>query len=462
MLTRNPRLIKDLESARSQGRSRAPYTVQSTVSSQSQVGQLRAKLAMETASRRKLQHEVLDLRGAVRVYCRPRAITSGSSALSMPSREVVVLHRERSGSKTLNSTPLSFEFDGIITPDMDQQELYSEVDQVCLNILDGFNSSIMTFGPSRAGKTFTMLGGIGYSIAADSIEPVLSLNNFGVHLRAARQMFSVIKQRSDRYKDTVTFSVLEVHEEKLCDLLVGTDIGQSQGRPEMPIKNSRRRADSTCSSSSAMGNSDLPLKLELNTNHNGETCVSGLLAVEVKCFEDVCRVWKECLSRRVSRLAEQGIRLEGHDRNCHIIGTMRVSSTNLSTGSGTCGKIQFVDFAASDVVQEKHPLTSKKGSNPDILSSIGPDLRFENKSIATLSDVIQARSQFQRSIPYRNSTITHLLSDSLEADTKVVMIACVSSEIADIQETACTLRFAQSMRKVIVGKATTHSSRTNA
>jgi kinesin family protein C2/C3 len=360
-----------------------------------------------------------------------------------------------------NSTPLSFEFDGIVTPDMDQQELYSEMEQVCLNVLDGFNSSIMTFGPSRAGKTFTMLGDVGYSIAADSIEPVLSLNNFGVHLRAARQIFSVIEQRSDRYKDTVTFTILEVHEEKLCDLLVGTDIGESQGIREMPAKNSRRRAGSTCSSSSAMGNSDQPLKLELKTNHDGETCVSGLIAVELNSFEDVCRVWKECLSRRVSRLAEQGIRLEGHDHNCHTIGTMRVSSANLSTGSGTHGKIQFVDFAASDVVKESHPVNSTRGPNPDMPSSVGPDLVFENKSIATLSDVVQARSQFQRSVPYRNSTITHLLSDSLEADTKVVMIACVSSDVADIQETACTLKFAQSMRKVIVGKATTHSSRAN-
>ncbi|CAJ1934412.1 unnamed protein product [Cylindrotheca closterium] len=459
VLRRKPRFLNYLESARSHGQGGGTFTARGIVQSQSQVEQLRSKLAMETTVRRKLQHEVLDLRGAVRVYCRPRAITSGISALSTPSREVVVLHRERSEDEMPNSTPLSFEFDGIVTPDMDQQELYSEMEQVCLNVLDGFNSTIMTFGPSRAGKTFTMLGDVGYSIAADSIEPVLSLNNFGVHLRAARQLFSVIEQRSDKYNDTVTFSVLEVHEEKLYDLLVGTDIGESHGTREMPVKNTRRRAGSTCSSSSAMGNSEQLLKLELKTNHDGETCISGLISVQVNSFEDVCRVWKECLSRRVSRLAEQGIRLEGHDHNCHTIGTMRISSTNLSTGSGTLGKVQFVDFAASDIVKESRPV---RASNPDMLSSVGPDLRFANKSIATLSDVVHARSQFQRSVPYRNSTITHLLSDSLEADTKVVMIACVSSDVADIQETACTLKFAERMRQVIVGKATTHSLRTNA
>jgi hypothetical protein len=340
---------------------------------------------------------------------------------------------------------------------MDQQELYSEVEGVCLNALDGYSACIMTYGQSGSGKTFTMLGDVGYTIAADSIEPILSLNNFGIHLRAAKQIFTVLKQRSDRYKDVVRFSIVEVHDERLSDLLLGTDIGDSQGRPEAHRKSSRRRGFSVSSTSSATGNSDQPVKLEIKTNHNGETVVSGLLSVEVKSFEEICRVWKECLSSRVSRLAEQGLKLEGHGQNCHIIGTMRVYSTNLSTGTGTQGKIIFVDLAASDVIQEQRSGSSRRTSNPDILASIGRDLKFANKSIATLSEVVQARSRYQRSVPYRNSTITHLLSDCLEADTKVVMVACVSSDVKDIQETACTLKFAQSMRKVIVGKATKHS-----
>jgi hypothetical protein len=424
--------------------------------SQSEVERLRSKLAMETAVRRKLQHEVQDLRGAVRVYCRPKATTSGVSVLSMPSNEVVLLHREHAEGAS-HATPLGFEFDGVITPDMDQQELYSEVEGVCLNALDGYSACIMTYGQSGSGKTFTMLGDVGYTIAADSIEPILSLNNFGIHLRAAKQIFTVLKQRSDRYKDVVRFSIVEVHDERLSDLLVGTDIGDSQGRPEAHRKSSRRRGFSVSSTSSATGNSDQPVKLEIKTNHNGETVVSGLLSVEVKSFEEICRVWKECLSSRVSRLAEQGLKLEGHGQNCHIIGTMRVYSTNLSTGTGTQGKIIFVDLAASDVIQEQRSGSSRRTSNPDILASIGRDLKFANKSIATLSEVVQARSRYQRSVPYRNSTITHLLSDCLEADTKVVMVACVSSDVKDIQETACTLKFAQSMRKVIVGKATKHS-----
>eukprot|EP00980_Cylindrotheca_fusiformis_P017806 scaffold5622_cov129-Cylindrotheca_fusiformis.AAC.5 len=438
--------------------SRINRTSPSQEPSQTETARLRSKLAMEAAVRRKLQHEVQDLKGSVRVYCRLKATSSGPSTLSTPSNEIVQLHPECiDGAST--AAQLTFEFDGVIAPGMDQQEVYREVEDLCLNALDGYNSCVMTYGQSNSGKTFTMLGDVGYITAADSIEPILSLNNFGIHLRAARQLFSVLKQRSDRYKDIVTFSVVEVHEERLYDLLVGTDIGESCGRPELHRRGRRRAGSVSSGMSSAMGNSEQPSKLEIKTNHNGDTVVSGLLAVEVKCFEDVCRVWKECLSRRVSRLAEQGVRLEDHDHSCHMIGTMKVQSTNLATGTGTQGKIQFVDLAASDVTKDPRP-GARRTTSPGILQSVGRDLKFVNKSVATLNDVVHARSQYQRSVPYRNSTITHVLSDSLEADTKVVVFACVSSDVKDIQDTVCTLKFAQAMRKVNIGKATKHLLKT--
>ncbi|KAL3905305.1 MAG: hypothetical protein SGILL_009732 [Bacillariaceae sp.] len=109
----------------------------------------------------------------------------------------------------------------------------------------------------------------------------------------------------------------------------------------------------------------------------------------------------------------------------------------------TTGKMQFVDFASSEVV-------SKRSSDDS--------WKFADKSLNAVNEVVRARSQYQRSVPYRNSTITHILSDSLEADTKVVLVACVSPEEKDIQNTTSTLRFAQEMRKVVIGKATRHVS----
>lgn len=141
------------------------------------------------------------------------------------------------------------------------------------------------------------------------------------------------------------------------------------------------------------------------------------------------------------------------------IAKFKIRSKNIATGVFTWGKIQFVDLAASNVVSRRP--TNKKTTTPEATIAsigIGSEWKFTNRSMATFSEVITARSQFQRKVPYRNATITHLLSDSLEADTKVVLVACVSSDLQDLQETACALKFAQTVRKVIVGKATKHTN----
>jgi kinesin family protein C2/C3 len=380
------------------------------------------------------------------------------STISIPSQEMLLLHRERAGLGAANNTPLSFEFDGILDSDMDQQDIYDELEEVCLSVLDGYNICVMTYGQSGFGKTYTLLGDVSYE---GGKEPVI--NNYGIHLRAAQQFFSVLKHRSERYNDIVTFSVAEVHDERLCDLLSGTEIGEDIGQMEVsgPSRNNRKRIDSHDGSASQ---SSKPSKLEIKTNHNGETIVHGLLSVEVSAFEDVYRVWKECLSHRAAKLAEQGVDMIDHDANCHVIGTLKVFSTNISTGVATSGKIQFVDLASSDVVPKRATVASSSKkvptATPDpMLAGVGnnQEWKFNNRSLATLAEVVGARSQYQRSVPYRNSTITHLLSDSLEADTKVVLVACVSSDLKDLQETACTLKFTQKLRKVVIGKATKHT-----
>jgi hypothetical protein len=457
--------IDELKSLPQQNQIWAEQASDALEASQDEAKRLRTKLAMESATRRKLLNEVQDLRGAVRVYCRLRPVNGGVSAISLSSRELLLLHRERAGFKDAvpNNTPLSFEFDGIFDSDMGQGDIYNELEEVCLGALDGFNVCIMAYGQTGSGKTHTMIGDVEYSS-----EHAASISNHGVHLQAAQQLFSVVKHRNERYQDVVTFTIVEVdNNERLCDLIAGTDIGEArgrltveEGRPGARKSNRGKRDDSEDIIGSQPGSvSSKPTKLEIKINHNGETIVAGLLSIEVSSFEEVQEIWEACLCKRASRLAEQGVDFAEHEANSHVIATLKIASKNTSTGIGSTGKIQFVDLASSNVTQRR-PTTPKKASIPEAMfAGVGnnKEWKFINKSMTTLSEVVHARSQYSRSVPYRNSTLTHLLSDSLEADTKVVMVACISSDLKDLQETACTLRFSQKMRKIIVGKATKHT-----
>jgi kinesin family protein C2/C3 len=372
----------------------------------------------------------------------------------------MLLHRERLPTAT-DTTPLTFEFDRVFSPDAEQKEVYAEAEGLVLNALDGYNVCFMVYGPSDSGKSCTMLGDVTYQ--EDSS---VQIENHGLHLLAVEQLFNVSQHRAERYQDTFSLNIVEVCDERLCDMIAGTDIGESRGVADFDIANGRERRNSRASKRSVGGDdeafsqmSSKSRKLEIRTNNDGDTVVQGLVTISVSSLQDVLNVWKQALATRASRLKEQGVDQKVHEASSHVIATFKVVSTNIVTGAGSHGKIQFVEFAAADMVPQRGgPPKNKSPRSSEMLAPVGNsnEWKYTNKSISTLLDVVSARSQFSRSVPYRNSTVTHLLQDALEGDTKAMMILCVNPDPNHFQETASALRFASKMKRVNIGKATKH------
>ena len=426
--------------------------------SQTEVTMLKNKLAMEMANRKKLLGEVQDLRGTVRVYCRPRPITMISSTedgskclssiISVPSHEVGLLHRELV-VKNGPSSPMSFDFDRIFTSNATQRDIYAEMEELTLTALDGYNACLIAFGQNGCGKTHSLFGEFTVGqVATDSeMEPEITISDYGIHLLAMQQIFTVSKKRRERFQDSFTLTIVEIYDDKLTDLVACTEIGMSN-------QDDKR------------GNSEISeekqeKKLEIRTNIDGETVVQGLTTIPIESYEDVENVWKQSLAQRAQRVQQMGRKLRSYNASTHVIATLHVSSINSVTGVGTLGKVQFVDLAASDVIPRRSSLSYRRSTTPtdNILAPIGNsnEWKYANRSIAQLADVVNARYQYSRSVPYRNSTLTHLLQDSLESDTKVLLLACISSDAKDLQNTANTLRFAAKMKKIMIGKATKHT-----
>ena len=133
---------------------------------------------------------------------------------------------------------------------------------------------------------------------------------------------------------------------------------RSLGRVELDNGSYRSRKDSR-GQQDKRGNSDeigtsthdsnKPNKLEIRANQDGETIVEGLVSVPISSFEDVCEVWKQALSLRADRLRELDVDQQEYDAASHVMATIKVVSTNIATGVGTMGKIQFVDLAGADL-----------------------------------------------------------------------------------------------------------------
>jgi len=418
--------------------------------STAEMDHLREKLAAESAMRLKLLNELQDIRGTVRVYCRSKPCIPGKSSpksiLKIPTHDILLLNEDTS--------PMSFKFDRVFSPGSSQYEVFSELEEPLISSLDGFNVTLVAFGQGGSGKTHTLLGDVIMDVDDNeegNESSLPSLRSHGVQLQAIQQLFTIASHRTDRYKDVFSMTMVEVHNEKLFDLVAGTPSAERDG--EVVICETRdRRRESSASESAAGWRKG---KLEIRTNIDGNTVVQGLVSIPIRSFEDAIEIWRESIAQRAERLRAQGTDATKHERKTNVITTIHITSVNIATGVGTEGKLQFVDMASSDIVRG-----SKKAGedhNIDVSSAMGDnDTQFSNKSIVAFNDVINARCQFDRSVPYRNSTLTHLLRDSLEADTKVLLMCCVSSEQAHLEDTLGVLRFASRMQKVSIGKATKH------
>jgi kinesin family protein C2/C3 len=81
-----------------------------------------------------------------------------------------------------------------------------------------------------------------------------------------------------------------------------------------------------------------------------------------------------------------------------------------------------------------------------------------NKSLSALGNVIESLMKKASHIPFRDSKLTHLLSDSLGGDSKCLMFVQVAPTSCDVSETLCSLNFAARARSVELGQAKRHSS----
>jgi kinesin family protein C2/C3 len=137
-----------------------------------------------------------------------------------------------------------------------------------------------------------------------------------------------------------------------------------------------------------------------------------------------------------------------HSSRSHSIVQVFLNSVNVVTGAKAKGKLNMIDLAGSERV-------GKSGATGARLK----EAQNINKSLSALGDVIQARCNKQGHVPYRNSTLTHMLQDSLEKDSKTLMFGCLSPAAFNSEESVCTLNWAARARTVELGKATKHVSK---
>lgn len=331
----------------------------------------------------------------IRVFCRFRPFNVTET--ENKSRNVVKISKQTNVAITPEKkAELKFDFDYIFSDLSTQEEVYAIVGQPLIEeILKGYNATVFAYGQSGSGKTTTMTG---YPQLVDNAD-LLSKDNLalwasqaqmGIVPRIIKDLFEAIKSKKE-YQYTIQVSYVEIYLEKIRDLL-------NTSNDDLEIRESRFKG----------------------------LWIEDLTEVYVSSFDDAIKtVRKGELNRTVAATL-----MNAHSSRSHSLLIINLNQTNIRKQTKTTSRMVFVDLAGSEKVEK----TKAEGI-------VLKQAQATNKSLLNLGIVIRALLDKQSHIPYRDSKLTRLLTDSLGGNSKTHLIVTCSPASYNIEETISTLRF---------------------
>eukprot|EP00551_Chaetoceros_affinis_P019312 CAMPEP_0203726086 /NCGR_PEP_ID=MMETSP0092-20131115/8828_1 /ASSEMBLY_ACC=CAM_ASM_001090 /TAXON_ID=426623 /ORGANISM="Chaetoceros affinis, Strain CCMP159" /LENGTH=239 /DNA_ID=CAMNT_0050607209 /DNA_START=14 /DNA_END=729 /DNA_ORIENTATION=+ len=158
----------------------------------------------------------------------------------------------------------------------------------------------------------------------------------------------------------------------------------------------------------------------------------GNVVFEANHEEEVFSVLEKAQKRRCVKATKSN----AESSRSHLIFSMNYIVTKAS-GVQRKSKLSICDLAGSERL-----------SKSESYGSARKEAQHINKSLSTLSNVIEKLQQKSNHVPYRESKLTCLLHNSLGGDSKTLAIICCNPLGDHFQESTCSLRFAQKLNKV--------------
>lgn len=247
----------------------------------------------------------------------------------------------------------------------------------------------------------------------------------GIIPRAVEQILSqAAMMQSQRWTFTMKASFLEIYNEELRDLLV---MMNSDG--SMKPRDTRTTT-----------------KLSIKRNAEGKSFVDGINMVDIDVENKSVGLGQlEAVMTAAARARSVATtKMNAQSSRSHSVFMLHLCGSNEESGTVVQGALNLCDLAGSERLDR-----SGAGSDAKRLK----ETQAINKSLSSLGDVFTSLANGSKHIPFRNSKLTYLLQDCLSGDGKALMFVNLSPTLASSQESLCSLRFAQRVNSVELGKA---------
>ena len=373
---------------------------------------------------------------SVKVYIRVRP-QSNEDYL----RTISISPSRRCVSLVVSNSKHEFFFDHVLAPTTTQEQIFEDcVLPLCSEVLNGVNGTILAYGQTGAGKTYTMVGDDNQLSKYESMKGSVQMKH-GIFIRAASYLFDKISNnQSSMQKRKKTYaikvSILEIYNEQLNDLLY-------------PYAQ-KKKMESEMYMDSILPMEFHPPKVSIVESPSGVK-VPALKVIPLKDLNDALILLsaateaKKVAEHRQNRTSSRGhviytfhVRLEGESNKTATISSYDNNNDDDEEIGLTYSKLVLVDLAGSERIH-------KSGS----VGSLQKEAAYINRSLSFLEQVVIALSnQGREHVPYRQSKLTHLLKSSLGGESNTTMISCIWPHKEHHWETLSTLRFSTRMKNI--------------
>ncbi|EXJ84324.1 hypothetical protein A1O3_04991 [Capronia epimyces CBS 606.96] len=344
-----------------------------------------------------------------------------------------------------------FIFDRVFGQDTTQPAIWEYLQDGVDSFLQGYNVSILAYGQSGSGKSYTM----GTSGPTEQFDVALK----GVIPRAAQYLFDHLNNSSgpphsrqnSGLKSPTRYSVTSLNQ-VMQNSKSFADKGWEMSVTYVEIYNEHPR--------DLLLPEDAPFteraNVQIREDPRGRIFVEGLNSVRVSTFEELIRVLNHGSAIRQT----DATAINARSSRSHAVFTINLRQTKaqgfsptkdkrssvpidqLSGGDSPMtveSKLHFVDLAGSERLKN----TGATGDRAKEGISINAGLASLGKVIAQLSSRTAGTY-----VSYRDSKLTRMLQDSLGGNAITYMIACVTPAEFHLSETLNTVQYAQRARNI--------------
>eukprot|EP00940_MAST-03C_sp_MAST-3C-sp2_P000744 g744.t1 len=377
-----------------------------------------------------------------------------------PSECVRVLTTKSLSVSRLYYEDRNFTFDAVLGPTATQEKTYAVLGRGAVEeVMRGFNGTVMAYGQTGSGKTFTVFGSSTFwrkfetskcaHLRPKDYTTWSEWETAGLLPRAFVDISkSIDRKRRKGVSVSLRFSALQIYREQLLDMLAERSAEQSKPAFDLSGANAEKR---NCE--------DDVTSLSIRESKKDGVYVEGLRWKQVSSLNDLFELTARINKRRNTRHTLQNRTSSRSHCLIQIAVEQHLSSPSDKAPGGSKSTdakhrvrrslLRILDLAGSERV-------SKSGSNGERLREA---IKI-NQSISALGNCVaalaakscQGNVSTRRHVPFRDSKLTRLLTNTLgsDANSQVTLCTNVAPIAGHCDETLSTLAFASRAMRVSV------------